>query len=129
MLAWVGRLVNLPGTMDDIKAWRGILAPLATLLPLLWKSAREWIVNKADFLIALDRALLTIGWLSAALTVLVILAIIWNTHQARTRKQLAKDTPRLSRRETSRKEARDIGIQHYRSLYPWWKRVWMRLSK
>ena len=85
MLAWVGRLVNLPGTVDDIKAWRRILAPLATPLLLLWKSAREWIVNKADFLIALDRALLTIGWLSAALTVLVILAVIWNTYQARTR--------------------------------------------
>ena len=129
MLAWVGRLVNLPGTVDDIKAWRGILAPLATFLLLLWKSAREWIVNKADHLIALDRALLTIGWLSAALTVLVILAVIWNTYQARTREQLAKDTLRLSRYKTSKKKARDIGIQYYRSLYPWWKRVWMRLRK
>ena len=43
--------------------------------------------------------------------------------------QLAKDTPKLSRYETSRKKARDIGIQCYQSRYPWWKRVWMRLRK
>ena len=41
----------------------------------------------------------------------------------------AQDTLHLSRRDAGKERAKYIGIQYYRSLYPWWKRVWMRLRK
>ena len=72
------------------------------------------------------------------MTVVGVVAILWGIregillHRERRHQedeQLAKDPLRLSRYETSKKKARDIGIQYCRSLYPWWMRVWMRLRK
>ena len=80
---WFGRLVSLPGTVDDIKAWGRIAAPILSGSALLWERARGWVVDRAAALAALDGVLQVIGWISVVLSVLVVAAVAWNTYQAR----------------------------------------------
>lgn len=81
--AWFGRLVSLPGTVDDIKAWGRVAAPILSGSALLWERARGWVVDRAAALAALDGVLQVIGWISVVLLVLVVAAVAWNTYQAR----------------------------------------------
>ena len=81
--AWFGRLVSLPGTVDDIKAWGRVAAPILSGSALLWERARGWVVDRAAALAALDGVLQVIGWISVVLSVLVVAAVAWNTYQAR----------------------------------------------
>ena len=71
---WFWRLVHLPGTVDDGRAWCGWLITLASSLPLVW----GWVVGKA-----LGWVLSVVPWITLVLSVFFLLAIWWNTHRAR----------------------------------------------
>ena len=79
------RIVSLPGTVADIKEWGRILALSVPVWTLLWEAARDWltevVVSRAEAIATVDMGLSVIGWCAVAVTVLVILAVIWNTYR------------------------------------------------
>ena len=79
------RIVSLPGTVADIKEWGRILAPAVPTGILLWEAARdrvtEIVVSRGEAIATVDMGLSVIGWCAVVVTVLVILAVIWNTHR------------------------------------------------
>ena len=84
--AWLRQLVALPGTLDNLETWYGLLrraSPLLPTLPLLNQQVRDWIVEKAKFLVGLDLALEIIGYAGGAVFAFIVLVMSWNTYKAR----------------------------------------------
>ena len=131
---------GLVGTESGMISWgmrkRASNWTTAGGVALVLSSAAKWYTLPAD-LTAMFSTMVAIfqsPWMMAV----GVGAILWGIREdilvRRERRhqedeQLAKDTLILSPYETSKKKVRDIGIQYYRSLYPWWMRVWMRLRK
>ena len=91
-VAWFGRLVSLPGTLDDIKAWRGVLLAAVVSVLRLWDTVRERLaevaVSRAEWVASIDTSLWLVGTVAIALTGLMFVAMVWNTYKARRKRRV-----------------------------------------
>ena len=82
---WLGQLINLPGTLDDIKKWRKVLGVLSLSVVQWWEKARAWlagaIVPRAEMVAIVDMGLWWIGAIAGVLAALMFLAMCWNTYK------------------------------------------------